>query len=194
MIEFFESCWNWIMEHRADITTFFSSSTFVMVVTSIFALVKTIGSNNKNTLSISALKETISNNNHLADVVQEIKDSNDKSLAEVEKCEESLSKVEEKIKEFEDSTLRKVDAMMEVMSIVYSTIKDDTIRNSVSSVLISAKHAGETSKAKLESEIEELKKRLEEATANANAIVSDTVDKIKTVVVGTSDSTNISRY
>ena len=87
--------------------------------------------------------------------------------------------------------------MMEVMGIVYSTIKDDAIRNSVSSVLVTAKHASDITKAELEKQVDELKAEIADMMATANAKISQTVDKVTTAVTGSTSKTNqqnVTRY
>ena len=194
MIEFFNSCWQWFVDNKENITAFFTSTTFMALVTAIITIIRNTRSKNKNTVSLAQLSEAVASNNSLSEEVKNVRTLNEQSLSSMNNCENEIAVITEKLENLENVTLHKIDAIMEVMSIVYSTIKDDTMRNSVSSILISAKHAGDVTKAELEQEIEDLKKCLQEATENANAIVSDTVDKIKTAVVGSTTENKISRY
>lgn len=193
MIAFFESCWKWFIDNRDNVIAFFTSTSFLATVTLILTFVKQLKSTNKNTLTLSGVEKAIRSCNNISNNVNNIESEVSKLLANVQSCEAEI------VKSKEDNVLlnKKIDSIMEVMSIVYSTIKDDAIRNSVSSILITAKHEGDATKAQLEEQIETLKAEIEQLMNNANTVVSETVDKVKTAVIGTSktsDKTNIMRY
>lgn len=195
MIEFFKMCWQWILDNKDNITAFFTSTTFIAVMTAILTIIRDTRTKKKNTLSLDKLSTTIASNNEVSGDVKNIKETSGECLNELHKQEEEVTALRNKVSEMENSLVYKLDAMMEVMSIVYSTIKDDTIRNSVNSVLINAKHAGDVSKAQLEQQIELLKKELQASAQSVNEKVLNTVEKLKTAVVGTNtEDNNISRY
>lgn len=197
MIEFFESCWAWFVENRDNIVAFFTSSDFLATVVAIFTIVRSSKSTKKNTLSMDNVTAALTANNSIADDVAATKNSGELALTELKYCENKIDIVEDKLREFDIAITSKVDAMMEVMSIVYSTIKDDAIRNSVSSVLVTAKHATDASKAQLEAEVDELKAKIEELTKTTTATVNETIDEIKSKITSskTDKKTNVNtRY
>jgi hypothetical protein len=61
-------------------------------------------------------------------------------------------------------------------------IKDDNIRNTVNSILINAKYAESTSRAKLQQEVEELKQKVAEKMNEVSEQVDKTVDVVKGIV------------
>jgi gas vesicle protein len=95
---------------------------------------------------------------------------------------DKVTHLENTVKQLDDELLIKMNAMLEVQNIVYSTIKDDNIRNSVNSILIAAKHSDAKSKAKLQEELDALREELKEKNAELDAAVSKMVDKITTDV------------
>lgn len=197
MNEFFNSCWIWYTENRDNIIAFFTSTTFLGIVGAIFTIIKDVKSRNKNTNSIDNIAKALTSTTSIESNVSSIKELNEKLEENINGFQDKVTAVETKIADFEASVLCKVDAMMEVMSIVYSTIKDDTIRNSVSSVLVTAKHASNVTKAELEKQVDELKAEIADMMAMANAKISQTVDKVTTAVTGSTskeNQQNVTRY
>lgn len=194
MIQFFESCWTWFTENRDSIVAFVTSSDFLATLLTVFTVIKSIKSTNKNTLSINSIKDAFKVNENIAEDVSKGNENSSLALSEIKHCENKIAVVEDELREFDTSITSKIDAVMEVMSIVYSTIKDDAIRNSVNSVLITAKHASDASKAKLEEEVDELKAKIEELTKVTTATVTETIDEIKSKIIPTKSNVTNTRY
>ena len=189
MNEFFNSCWTWYVENRDNVIAFFTSTNFVAIAGAIFAVVKDVKSRNRNTASNNNIADALMATKNLESDVSSIKERDETLEKTLVSFEDKVETIETKLKDFENSVLGKVDAMMEVMSIVYSTIKDDAIRNSVSSVLVTAKHSSDATKAELEKQVDELKAEIAEMMSTANAKISETV------VTGTkAPQQNVTRY
>ena len=184
MIEFFQNIWNWIVFNKEGILTFFTSSNFVAICVTIFTIVKQTRANNRNTESLNAVKNGLNSTSDINNNVSEIKEISNTTNDTVNEIVNKENNIERSLNEFIETTNAKINAMLEVQSLVYSTIKDDTIRNSVNSIIIDAKHCEANAKSKLQAEIDELKSKL---TDNANKIaeeVAETIDKVQDVIAG----------
>ena len=102
-----------------------------------------------------------------------------------------LLKVQDFVKDFEtkiENTLAsqtlKVDAMIEVQSIVYSTIKDEKVRNTVANVLTAAKYADTATRLELKREIEALKNEVKEKSHQLSECVKNASDRVEAIVDG----------
>lgn len=189
MIEFLNSIWQWILENKDNILAFITSSDFVATMTMFAALVKSIDSTKKNTLSITSIKDTIKLQQGINDDVTNVKDVVMVVQSEVNGVKNAIvdtidkvAHLENTVKQLDDELLTKVNAMLEVQNIVYSTIKDDTIRNTVNTILIAAKHSDAKSKAKLQDELDALREELNAKNAELDAVVTKMVEKIVTDV------------
>lgn len=199
MTDFFQSCWQWIVTNKEGIFTFFTSANFLAIISTIIALVKTIKSTNKNTIANNEVKECLTSTTTVKKDVEDIKIVSKNSQEMLDNLSEIENRIENKLNDFVDIFNTKINAMLEVQSIVYSTIKDDNMRNSVNSILVNAKYSEASVRAKLQEEIEELKAKLAEATSKITEEVTETIDKVQNVMnngVNTNDKneTVIRRY
>ena len=196
MVSWFENIYLWFVENRESIVAFVTSGTFFTVVASLTAYIKSAKATNKNTNELQEVGKAITNNNNISNDVTDVKDGVQTNNANIIKCNNSLELLDQKFKEFSESMLCKVNSMLEVQSIVYSTVKDDNIRNSVNSILTMAKNADTISKAQLQEELDELKSKLAEKFEAVKEAVSDVVnknDELNTVIDFSSVGENL-RY
>ncbi len=185
MIDFFASIWNWYQVNRENIITFVTSSTFVGTVFTIITYVKNRKSVNLNTLSINDIKKTFEEKAKDSENVAKMKKLIETSYDTLDNCINRVVDVSKSISDFQQTLSHKLNSMLEVQSIVYSTIKDDTIRNTVNSILISAKHDDLASRVELEKEIEDLKHKIADTLTEVNKEVNSTVNKVSDLVIGT---------
>lgn len=171
MIEWFDSIWAWIVNNYEAIIGFLTSTTFLGVVGAVVTVIKnskTVKNNSKVITDVqAAFSDTSAINTNVALV-----------LTCIEKLPDLIKILDEKLSQFDkissinnEDLQTKIDSMLEVQRIVYSTIKDDNIRNSVNSILTNAKNAEAMSKAELVKEINDLKKIISDnAEALSNAV------------------------
>ena len=194
MIEFIQNIWTWIDINLPYLTSLFSSTTFAGVITMIVIICKNITSTNKNTLSINSIQDSFKNVNNLESDVKTLKDNSESLTKRVEVYNERVANLTNNVDVFIQDYSAKVDAILEVQRIVYSTIKDDTIRNSVNSILVDAAHSSTKVKMELQKELEDLKKNIKDTVDSVTAVVNDTIDKAENVVGKIENDDSYTRY
>ena len=178
MISWFDSIWNWFCDNRESIVTFVTSSDFALGIATMFTLVKTILSTNKNTSSLDLTTKAVKENTVIKDNVLDINNKTNNMSVNINEINSKIAKIEESNKQFNEEVLFKINSVLDVQSIVYSTIKDDDLRNSVNHILINAKHSDSISKAKLHEEIKNLKVAVEQKNKDLDEAVNEIVNKV----------------
>ena len=194
MIDLFNSCGEWIMTNIQLITGVITSTNFVALCVTIITLIKQIKTNNKNTKSLNNVNESLTDTTSVKENVDIIKNVAEHIESDVQTVTEFDNYLGRDFKNFTETINSKIDAMLEVQTIVYSTIKDDTIRRTVNSILTDAKHCEANAKAKLQEEIEELKAKLSENTNKITEEITDAIDKVQDVINPHTDKTLARRY
>ena len=184
MSEFFTNLWIWLTTNLQYILSIVTSADFIMTGATVFTLFKNIKSTKSNTLSITSIKETIKTFNSMDEDVKNLDRGLKECASEIGGFSEKLSHISKSLEEFKEDCNTKINAMLEVQSIVYSTIKDDTIRTSVNSILINAKHSDTKSKVALQEEINNLKEQLENSVNSIGVAINDTLDKVSATSLG----------
>lgn len=184
MMEFFKNMWMWIVENRDVITTVMTSSTFMSIVALVYTYFKNKKSVDKNTLSLNSIQTMFTKTDNDSKEIKALGDGLTKVHSIIDKCDTAIQHVENKFSELQTSFNSKINAILEVQTIVYSTIKDDSLRNAVNSILINAKYDDVATKAKLEKEITELKQKVANTLSDVDAAVNETVDKVNAMVTG----------
>lgn len=195
MMEFIRNCYQWIAENYKEITMTMTSAQFISILSSLILLYKNWKKTSENVTSSKKLNEAIDGTKVLADDVAALKEENATLATENSKLRESVESLTKDVANYQDVTLKKLNCMLEVQSIVYSTIKDETIRKSVNSVLIGAKYAETDTREALKQEIENLKTKLDEETENVRSLTRNATDNLAKIVdVGSADSSGFVRY
>lgn len=205
MMEWLNSIWEWVLINKDNILAFLTSTDFVATITTFIALFKSIKTTKSNTLSITSIKDTIKENQVIkgtVEVVQttvnEVKGEVLEAIGSVTKCIDKVNNLENFIKQYTEESTTKLNAMLEVQSIVYATIKDDNIRNSVNAILVNAKHSDAASKAKLQSELDAIRAELKAKNEELDATVTKMMEKVSNEVTATpvaeEPKTPITRY
>jgi esterase/lipase len=182
MIDTLYIWWNnicgWYVDNEQAITTFFMSGQFVSLIGALFMLVKNIKQIKSNTASTEKLDTTLNNTNEMA---SQIKSLEEKVAALTEYDDHLTQELNETRNQLNESNCRIVDklnAIIEVQSIVYTTIRDDSVRQTVNTILNNARYSEKNFKEQLESKIDDIKKEFESKMIDMN----DTVNKAITDV------------
>lgn len=189
MTEFIYNCYLWVASNYKEITMVLTSTQFLSIVSALVLLVRSIRKTDNNVVASKVLTEQLEKNEDNAKVVKEIKTELDTIKNENTVLQQELSDSKESI----DILLSKINAMLEVQSVVYSTIKNETVRETVDNILINAKYAETKTRAKLKKEVEELKVKVAEKFDTVMEDVNKTVNVVNSVVADKKEDT-ITRY
>lgn len=165
MVEFFQSIYRWLAEHKDQIIAFLTSTNFAGIVSMIVITIKQTKATKIGTLSMNNLIAPLKEVNALATRVGDAADTSNTILTNIATLQNKITDITNNITKTLDVVQYKVNSMLEVQSLVYSTIKDDNIRANVANILTTAKLSEDATRAELEKQIEELKKIIAENTA-----------------------------
>lgn len=181
MVEFMKNIGLWFVEHKDEILLFFTSGNFMAFVTAIVMFVRQMKLN-KSTNSVSeSLSNSLIENAKMIDQVALThsccKDNEAKLDKFIETTNTQLTELTEQVVAINE----KVQAIVEVQSLVYSTIKDESIRSNVQGILTNAKYIEQTAKAKLQDEISTLKTRVEEQATELQKVIEAATKKVNEI-------------
>lgn len=195
MMEFLKNCYVWVAENYNKIMMVLSSTQFASLVAGLVLLWKTILSTKANTDSSKLLNDTVSKNNRMSDNVISIKEENKSLKKQNEELKATVDGFEKKFDTFvesvekkldnEQSTLvKKLNSIIDVQSIVYATIRDDNVRNTINSILVNAKfdETADETKQKLMDEIKMLQAALAEEADKVKIMAEEATSKLEEIV------------
>jgi hypothetical protein len=186
MIEFLtalkDNCWLWFLENKDAILAWFMSGQAVSVVASFVMLIKNAKQIKGNTDSTNTLNGTLENTNVMKDDLDVLKEKVVTLANENEKLSKSVVELETDLSQSNKLIANKLDAIIEVQSIVYSTIRDDSVRQTVNTILNNARYSDTNFKEQLESEISGLKAEFETKMADISKGMTDAIDKVSNSV------------
>lgn len=165
MVEFFQSIYRWLAEHKDQIIAFLTSTNFAGIVSMIVITIKQTKATKIGTLSMNNLIAPLKEVNALATRVGDAADTSNTILSNIATLQNKVTNITDSIVKTIDVLQYKVNSMLEVQSLVYSTIKDDNLRTNVANILTTAKLSEDATRAELEKQIEELKNIIAENTA-----------------------------
>lgn len=171
MLEFFKSIGDWFVTNKSAILLTISSIDFSALMVLGYNYFRQRHEVKANTASTEALNSALAANNKLVDDVEEIKKENKALKEELNNMMQS-----------QELLLNKLNAMLEVQSIVYSTIKNESTRVTVSNILSNAKYAETTTRAKVKEELESLREQVAEQAKALSDKVQTVVDDTKSIV------------
>ena len=192
MVEFFQNIWNWFVLNKDEIVLFFTSSNFVAFMTTIVMLVKQLRSNKVNNETNNGLKASLDNAISIASDVVSIRDNSTATNDQLLTVQTDLDAFKKETYDALDVLVQKMNAVLEVQSLVYSTIKDETIRKNVSGILMDAKYAETATRASLEADVESLRKKVNEKIEVIKDVVEDTAVKVRKVT--NNNKSSVPRY
>lgn len=182
-MEFFQNVCTWIVQNKDAILMTITSTNFISFITSIVLLVKTLKSTKDNTKSTKELNGSIQ-------TIEDLKTKIDSIEIKVNYTENKIKDFETKLEEcieLQNLSISKLNLMLEAQTQVWSTIKDDNIRNTVNTVLTSAKYKETSTIIDMKKELEELKTDLAEKTEalshyikNSKSVKDVTKNEVKT--------------
>ena len=186
MIEFLttlkDNCWLWFLDNKDTILAWFMSGQAASVITTIVMLVKNAKQIKGNTESTKTLNTTLENTNVMKDDVDTLKEKVSVLTDENTKLSNSVLDLETKLSQSNNLIASKLDAIIEVQSIVYSTIRDDSVRQTVNTILNNARYSDTNFKEQLESEISGLKAEFETKMADISKGMNEAIDKVSNSV------------
>ena len=192
MVEFFQNIWNWFVSNKDEIVLFFTSSNFVAFMTTIVMLVKQLKANKSNNETNKGLKTSLENAVSIASDVVSIRDNSSETNDKLVTVQNDVENFKKETYDALDVIVQKMNAILEVQSVVYSTIKDESIRKNVSGILMDAKYAETATRASLEAEVESLRKKVNEKIEVIKDVVEDAAVKVKKVT--TNNKSSVPRY
>lgn len=192
MVEFFQNIWNWFVLNKDEIVLFFTSSNFVAFMTTIVMSVKQLRANKVNNETNNGLKASLDNAISIASDVVSIRDNSTATNDQLLTVQTDLDAFKKETYDALDVLVQKMNAVLEVQSLVYSTIKDETIRKNVNGILMDAKYAETATRASLEAEVESLRKKVNEKIEVIKDVVEDTAVKVKKVT--NNNKSSVPRY
>ena len=178
MVEFFRNIGTWLIEHKDGIVVFFTSSNFIAFISTIILIVKQIAATKASITEVSTANQTLTKTNVLAENVKDVSDTAKLTETEVQNLKDNVIEMENKLNKALSFLEQKLDAIIDVQSIVYSTIRDETVRQNVANILTSAKFFGDSTKAEMQQEITRLKEAIEATVAVANDAVNKNKEKL----------------
>ena len=195
MVEFFQNIWNWFVLNKDEVVLFFTSSNFIAFMMTIVMLVKQLKANKVNNDTNNGLKVSLDNAISVASDVVSIRDNSTNTNDKLLTVQTDLDAFKKETYDALDILVQKINAVLEVQSLVYSTIKDETIRKNVNGILMDAKYAETAIRASLEAEVESLRKKVNEKIEVIKDAVEDTAVKVRKVrKVTDSNKNSVLRY
>ena len=178
MIEFFNNIGQWIVANKEVLLTVFSGIDVAGLVSAIFILIKGNKKSDENTKATKNLNENMEQTIELKNAVENNTKSNEKLTEDMV----LLKQENEELKHSNENILSKFDAVLDVMSVVYSTLKDETVRNTVNNIIVNAKYAETNTKAALEQQVKELQEKVEQDAELLKNKVKEETEKVKTLL------------
>lgn len=173
-----KSIWEWFTINKDAITAFFMSGQFLSFVGAVVALVKTMSAVKTNTQSSKTLNSTLEKTNEMSESVTKVDGDVTKLTEENVGLRKELSSVYEKLEYGNNQLIEKLNAILDVQSVVYSTIRDDSVRQTVNTMLNNARYSDANTREKLQAQIDELKSTFDTEVANVKDIVDKVIDNV----------------
>lgn len=194
MTEFFQNIYAWLAANSNKIVAFLTSANFLAMLTLVVNTIRTIKTNKGVAITSTDLKNELSESSKNRGVIASIKGVSDTIKDVTEATKTAIDETKALLDKELLTVTNKVNAMLEVQSLVYSTIRDDSLRQTVSNLLNTARYSDANTKEQLQSEIDSLKKALNDKMEEVNKTMSDAIDKVQTVVSTPVEQNTPTRY
>lgn len=192
MMEWFRNIGTWFYENKDAVLLWFTSGQFFSILVTVFMLVRNVKATKSNTASSDTLQASLVKTEQTAKDAGDCKSNTDSLMVKSAELSCKIDEVESKMSNDLACVATKLNAMLEVMGVVYSTIKDERVRNTVSSLLINAKYNENSTRAELQKQVEELKETIRVQLEQLNKDVEERVETVSAVVNG--ETQNPERY
>lgn len=204
MIEFFTNVLNGIISHKDEILVFLSSAEFAVITAMISNLVKSRKTVSANTLSNTALSNTISKqiefvNDGITKIEEFIQNTTNRVnsiIQTVETFQEQLNAINHNIallNEADTVIIYKLDSILEVQSLAYSTLKDTSVRSAIINTLASAKHIETKYVTDIASQLEEMKNSVLTKTQEVERTLAQAIEKTENMITVAKDTSAIDK-
>lgn len=194
MTEFFQNIYAWLAANSNKIVAFLTSANFLAMLTLVVNTIRTIKTNKGVAITSTDLKNELTESSKNRSVIASIKGVSETIKDVTEATKTAIDETKALLDKELLTVTNKVNAMLEVQSLVYSTIRDDSLRQTVSNLLNTARYNDANTKEQLQSEIDSLKKALNEKMEEVNQTMSDAIDKVQTVVATPVEQNTPTRY
>ena len=176
---FFTNIWNWFVQNKDGITAFFMSGQAISFVAAVVMLIKNLKSVRENTSSTDKLDKTLTNTNEMSGSIRALDENFIALKNENDGLRSQLKETEKKICDENLEIKNKLNAIIEVQAIVYSTIRDDGVRQTVNTILNNARYSDKNFKESLETKIDELEASYIKEFEHMNKHVTSQMELIK---------------
>ena len=194
MTEFFQNIYAWLAANSNKIVAFLTSANFLAMLTLVVNTIRTIKTNKGVAITSTDLKTELAESSKNRGVIASIKGVSDTIKDVTEATKTAIDETKALLDKELLTVTNKVNAILEVQSLVYSTIRDDSLRQTVSNLLNTARYNDANTKEQLQSEIDSLKKALNDKMEEVNQTMSDAIDKVQTVVSTPVEQNTPTRY
>ena len=194
MTEFFQNIYAWLAANSNKIVAFLTSANFLAMLTLVVNTIRTIKTNKGVAITSTDLKNELTESSKNRSVIASIKGVSETIKDVTEATKTAIDETKALLDKELLTVTNKVNAILEVQSLVYSTIRDDSLRQTVSNLLNTARYNDANTKEQLQSEIDSLKKALNDKMEEVNQTMSDAIDKVQTVVSTPVEQNTPTRY
>lgn len=194
MTEFFQNIYAWLAANSNKIVAFLTSANFLAMLTLVVNTIRTIKTNKGVAITSTDLKNELTESSKNRSVIASIKGVSETIKDVTEATKTAIDETKALLDKELLTVTNKVNAILEVQSLVYSTIRDDSLRQTVSNLLNTARYSDANTKEQLQSEIDSLKKALNDKMEEVNQTMSDAIDKVQTVVSTPVEQNTPTRY
>lgn len=194
MTTFFQNIYAWLAANSGKIVAFLTSANFVAMLTLVVNTIRTIKTNKGVAITSTDLKNELTESSKNRTIIESIKGVSETIKDVTEATKTAIDETKALLDKELLTVTNKVNAMLEVQSLVYSTIRDDSLRQTVSNLLNTARYSDANTKEQLQSEIDSLKKALNDKMEEVNQTMSDAIDKVQTVVATPVEQNTPTRY
>lgn len=188
MMEFIYNIGVGIVQNKDNILMLLTSTQFAGFVAALVGLYKMLRRTADNTKSTDVLNKTIVDNQSTKEDAKSAKENTEQIMELMSLFTEKINEMESRLENKMSVQNDKTNAMLEVQSIVYSTIKDERVRNTVNNLLVNAKYSETATRAELVRQVEELKSQVGEKTKQLSEFVNSASDKVEAIVSGVSSA------
>ena len=190
MTAFFQNIYAWLAANGNKIVAVLTSANFVAMATLVVNTIRTIKTKKGVAVTSTDLTHELAESSKSRVVIDAIKDVSEKIKDVTDATKQSIDETKALLDKELLTVTAKINAMLEVQSLVYSTIRDDSLRQTVSNLLNTARYSDENTKEQLQEQIDSLKKALNDKMAEVNQTMTDAIDKVQTVVTAPAAEVN----
>ena len=165
----FQSIGNWLLEHWKTILLTLTMTDVAAIGTAIFTFVKGRKTSKQNFEATTSLQNSLQDVNDTKQAVLANSEAVKSMTVEIN----TLKEDNKLLKQQNETLLIQSSAMLDVMSMVYSTLKDEKLRNNVHNVINTAKYAEDSKITALTEELNSLKRKIAEDADKLKQDVSE---------------------